>query len=121
MFNQLRLNAWSSGVRSKLSLPLRVELWNGQRLDFSPEPPRVTIREKIEFITKTMNEMGRSTFRGLLNRGASRLEIVVTFLAMLELVKRYRLQAHQETLFSDIELDRAEDWKEDEEIEIEFE
>jgi segregation and condensation protein A len=68
-----------------------------------------------------MNEIGRSTFRGLLNQGASRLEIVVTFLAMLELVKRYRLQAHQEGLFSDIELDRSDDWNEEEEIEIEFE
>lgn len=83
--------------------------------------PRVTIREKIELITKTMNEMGRSTFRALLNQGASRLEVVVTFLAMLELVKRYRIQARQETLFSDIEIDRTEDWQEDEEIEIEFE
>jgi cyclopropane-fatty-acyl-phospholipid synthase len=44
MFNQIRLSAWSTGVRNKLSLPLRVELWNGQRVDFSPEPPRVTIR-----------------------------------------------------------------------------
>lgn len=44
MFDQIRLNAWSTGVRSKISLPLRVELWNGQRFDFSPEPPRVTIR-----------------------------------------------------------------------------
>jgi len=44
VFNQIRLSAWSTGVRTKLSLPLRVELWNGQRLDFSPEPPRVTIR-----------------------------------------------------------------------------
>ncbi len=83
--------------------------------------PRVTIREKIDLITKTMNEMGRSTFRALLNQGASRLEVVVTFLAMLELVKRYRIQAHQESLFSDIEIDRTEDWAEDEEIEIEFE
>ena len=44
MFDQIRLSAWSTGVRNKLTLPLRVELWNGQRLDFSPEPPRVTIR-----------------------------------------------------------------------------
>ena len=44
MFNEIRLSAWSTGVRKNLSLPLRVELWNGQRLDFSPEPPRVTIR-----------------------------------------------------------------------------
>ena len=44
MFNQLRLQSWSEAVRGQLALPLRVELWNGQRLDFSPEPPRVTIR-----------------------------------------------------------------------------
>ena len=44
MFNQLRLNAWRTDVRSKLNIPLRVELWNGRQLDFSDEPPRVTIR-----------------------------------------------------------------------------
>ncbi len=44
MFKQLRLNAWSAGVRSQLPLPLRIELWNGRHLDFSAEPPRVTVR-----------------------------------------------------------------------------
>jgi segregation and condensation protein A len=94
---------------------------NKQPLGVIIAAPRVTIREKIDLITKTMNEVRHSTFRGLLNQGASRLEIVVTFLAMLELVKRYRLEARQEGLFSDIEIDRAEDWQEDEEIDIEFE
>jgi len=47
--------------------------------------------------------------------------VVVTFLAMLELVKRYRIHAHQEELFSDIAIDRMEEWKDDEEIDIEFE
>lgn len=84
-------------------------------------PPRITIREKIDFITKTIRERGRSNFSTLLNQGASRLEVVVTFLAMLELVKRYRIEARQEGLFSDIEIQRSEDWEEDEEIEIEFE
>lgn len=83
--------------------------------------PRITIREKIDLIAKTMREVERSTFRTLLTSGASRLEIVVTFLAMLELIKRYRIQAHQEGLFNDIELSRMDEWKEDEEIEIEFE
>ncbi len=44
MFNQLRLSAWSDGMRGKLSVPLRIELWNGQRIDFSQDTPRVTIR-----------------------------------------------------------------------------
>jgi segregation and condensation protein A len=83
--------------------------------------PRITIREKIDLITKTMQDVQHSSFRALLEPGASRLEVVVTFLAMLELVKRYRIEARQETLFSDIEINRSEDWAEDEEIEIEFE
>ncbi|MEP0804023.1 MAG: segregation/condensation protein A [Chloroflexota bacterium] len=83
--------------------------------------PRVTIREKIELITKTLRTVQRTAFSALIKDSKSRLEIVVTFLAMLELIKRYRIQAHQEGLFGDIELDRLEDWSEDEEIEIEFE
>src|SRR5215208_29434 len=84
-------------------------------------PPRITIREKINLIAKMMKDVERATFRALLNQGASRLEVVVTFLAMLELVKRYRINAHQEGLFGEIEIDRMEDWQDDEEIEIEFE
>ena len=83
--------------------------------------PRVTIREKIDLISKMLKEVEHSTFRALLDEGASRLEIVVTFLALLELVKRYRIHAHQEGLFSDIEIDRMEEWGDDEEMELEFE
>ena len=94
---------------------------NKQPLGIIIAPPRVTIREKIDMIAKVMKEAERSSFRALLDPGASRLEIVVTFLAMLELVKRYRIHAYQEDLFSDIEINRMEEWKDDEEIDIEFE
>ena len=84
-------------------------------------PPRITIREKINLIAKTMREVERSTFRTLVSQGASRLEIVVTFLAMLELIKRYRIQASQEGLFDDIEISRMDDWEDEEEMDLEFE
>ena len=83
--------------------------------------PKVTIREKIDLISKTLKEIQHTSFRGLLKDNPSRLEIVVTFLALLELVKRYRVQARQEGLFSNIEIDRLEGWQDDEEIELEFE
>ncbi len=83
--------------------------------------PKVTIREKIEFITKTLKNIQRMTFSGLIADKATRVEIVVTFLALLELVKRYHITAKQETLFGDIEFERSDNWSEDEEIEIEFE
>jgi segregation and condensation protein A len=83
--------------------------------------PRVTIREKIDFITKTMKTIQRMTFSGLITDKSSRIEIVVTFLALLELIKRYHISAHQSELFGDIEFERMDEWKDDEEIEIEFE
>lgn len=83
--------------------------------------PKVTIREKIDLITKTLKNIQRMTFSGLVTDKATRVEIVVTFLALLELIKRYRVTAKQEQLFGDIEFERSEDWKDDEEIEIEFE
>ncbi len=84
-------------------------------------PPRVTIREKIEFITRTMKNIQRLTFSGLITDKSTRIEIVVTFLALLELIKRYHITAHQSELFGDIEFEKMDDWKDDETIEIEFE
>lgn len=84
-------------------------------------PPRVTIREKIELISKTLRNLQRASFRSLLNDRASRIEIVVTFLALLELIKRYRVSARQQELFGEIEFERMEEWQDDEEIEFEFE
>ncbi|HET9908148.1 MAG TPA: segregation/condensation protein A [Anaerolineales bacterium] len=84
-------------------------------------PPRITIREKIDMIAKTLKEVERSTFSALLNANASRLEVVVTFLALLELIKRYRVAAHQEGLFDDIAIDRMDTWEDDDEMELEFE
>jgi len=84
-------------------------------------PPRVTIREKIDLISQTLKKIRRASFRGLLAEKATRIEIVVTFLALLELIKRYHITAHQEGLFGEIEFERMDGWQDDEEIEIEFE
>lgn len=83
--------------------------------------PRVTIREKIELISQKLGITEHAQFRELLGENPTRIEVVVTFLALLELVKRYRVAAKQEALFSDIEIERMEDWNADEDIEIEFE
>ena len=83
--------------------------------------PKITIREKIDLIAKRLKQISHASFRSLFGEKPTRLEIVVTFLALLELVKRYRVEARQDTLFSDIQIDRLEDWKDDEEMELEFE
>ncbi len=83
--------------------------------------PKITIREKIDLISKTLRDMQSASFRGLLGENPTRLEIVVTFLALLELVKRFRVQAVQESLFSDIQIDHLQAWGEEDEIDLEFE
>jgi segregation and condensation protein A len=83
--------------------------------------PRITIREKIALIAELLSKNRNASFSGLLKKNPSRLEVVVTFLALLELVKRYRVSARQEGLFSEIQIEKLEEWTSDEELEIEFE
>ena len=83
--------------------------------------PKVTIREKIDLISKTLRQLQRASFRGLIENNSSRMEIVVTFLALLELIKRYRITASQPALFGEIEFERTSEWGEDEDLELEFE
>jgi segregation and condensation protein A len=83
--------------------------------------PKVTIREKITYISEALGRDKNSDFKTLVGDATSRLEIVVTFLALLELVKRYRVSATQAEIFGAIEIERSEDWNQDEEFELEFE
>ena len=83
-------------------------------------PSRFTIREKITLITETLRQQKYVTFRSLVNHENSRLEIVVTFLALLELIKRHLVRVSQEGMFGDISLEVSEPWDNFDEFEIEF-
>lgn len=82
--------------------------------------PRVTIREKITLIAQRLRQFGASSFGALLGKKPSKLDIVVTFLALLELVKRHMVVVSQEAMFADIQLKPGEIWDEDEPFELEF-
>jgi segregation and condensation protein A len=70
--------------------------------------PKVTIRERISRILTLLRTKERTSFFELVGDSSNRLSIVVTFLAMLELVKRHVIEAEQNTLFSDIILQPLE-------------
>jgi cyclopropane-fatty-acyl-phospholipid synthase len=44
VLDQMKLSTWTRGIREKFNLPLRVELWNGDKIDLSADEPRVKIR-----------------------------------------------------------------------------
>jgi segregation and condensation protein A len=83
-------------------------------------PSRVTIREKINLITRSLRRRRSVSFRALLNHKNSRIEIVVTFLAMLELIKRHLVRVSQQDLFGDIYLEVSEPWDKLTDFETEF-
>jgi segregation and condensation protein A len=68
---------------------------------------RFTVSDKIQFIQQQMAERRRVVFEELFVGGASRTEIVVTFLAVLELIRLRQIDVMQESVFAPIELVRA--------------
>ena len=44
MFWEKKLGSWVESIRNSSALPLRLELWNGQQLDFGWHQPQVTIK-----------------------------------------------------------------------------
>ena len=82
--------------------------------------PRVTIREKIHVIIDSLRALQSTRFKSFLNRRGDRMEAIVTFLAMLELIKRRMVEVTQSDLFGDIEVVSTGEWDEKEDNNLEF-
>ena len=65
---------------------------------------RFTVTAKIVFILDTLQEKGRISLFALFEICNVRLELVVTFLAILELMRRGLVRAVQTRAFSDVEV-----------------
>jgi segregation and condensation protein A len=85
------------------------------------EAQRVHIRDKVQAIIQALRKTSKITFQEILRASKSRLEIVISFLALLELIKLHQVKAQQETLFGDIELTPGDGWRGDQEVDFELE
>ncbi|HJX98314.1 MAG TPA: segregation/condensation protein A [Chthoniobacterales bacterium] len=65
---------------------------------------RFTVSEKIEKILERVANGGSVRFSELFGQIASRVEIVVTFLALLELIRLNQVRALQRKMFDEIEI-----------------
>src|SRR6266550_4537425 len=68
---------------------------------------RFSVSEKIEAILQSVATGGRLRFSDLFGAMASRLEVVVTFLALLELIRLKQVRAVQKNMFEEIEIAAA--------------
>jgi len=89
-------------VKAFTNLLSRVELQ--KEINSKKEIPKeiFTVRDKMDFIKDRILERKECSFFELFRANASRAEIITTFQAMLELLKRQVIKAEQKAVFDDI-------------------
>jgi segregation and condensation protein A len=68
---------------------------------------KITVREKMTLLLDRLRSLGNILFDALFNDVRSRMEVVVTFLAMLELVKVRAIRIYQEEMAGPIMIEAA--------------
>lgn len=68
---------------------------------------KITVREKMTLLLDTLRAQGQVLFEALFSEAKSRMEVIVTFLAMLELVKVRAIRIFQEELGGPIAIQAA--------------
>lgn len=69
----------------------------------------VTIQEKIRILFHRVREMARTSFYAFVGRKATKADVVVSFLALLELVKQRFVRVNQTDMFQDIDIETHPD------------
>ena len=72
------------------------------------EMEEVSLPDKMNFVTDALKKRKRCSFKQLLEQQSSKMEVIVSFLAVLELIKIGKIEVHQEKTFDDIYIDSIE-------------
>ncbi|MCI5649311.1 MAG: segregation and condensation protein A [Fusicatenibacter sp.] len=72
------------------------------------EKEEVSLPEKMTFVERYAVEKRKFSFESLLEAQASKVQVIVTFLAILELMKMGKIRICQEKLFGEIEIESLE-------------
>ncbi|MGZ3239171.1 MAG: class I SAM-dependent methyltransferase [Burkholderiaceae bacterium] len=81
MFYERKLDNWLTKVRSQVTLPLRIELWNGKSIDLCKDYPSVTVRlphvSSIPYLlTPSLSNLGTAYVEGKIDVDGKALEIL---------------------------------------------
>lgn len=79
-----------------------------------------TIEKQADFVVNSLRRRGRSSFLHLCLDLSSRMSVIVTFLAVLEMVKEQRLNLYVDQDPTDFHLDINDQYEPEEEAEITF-
>jgi segregation and condensation protein A len=82
---------------------------NGPSVNGAVPPVIITIADQMTLIERETAKGHPVSFRRLLGQATSRLEVIVTLLALLEMVKQLRVTMRQGQLFGDIHIVKKDD------------
>jgi len=83
-------------------------------------PPRISIRQKVDLIIKKLTHHSELGFWSLFSKNKEKLDVVITFLALLELIKQNLVSVYQNALFEEITISKNELLHIENEIDLEF-
>ena len=66
------------------------------------EKEEITVEDKMEYLNTYISKHKKFSFRDLLTKQKSKTQLVVTFLAILEMMKMGKIWVEQENTFDDI-------------------
>lgn len=66
-----------------------------------------SVEERLEELTEALRSKASMSFKEVVHGAQSKMEVVVSFLALLELLRRRAIRAEQSGAFSDIQLKRV--------------
>jgi segregation and condensation protein A len=69
------------------------------------EKEEVSLEDKMTYLEEYAKVHRHFSFRNLLEEQAGKVEVIVTFLAILELMKMGKIYISQEHIFDDIKID----------------
>jgi len=100
----------NSGILHERFLWLLASLTKQQEVKLPEQTlePQINIEERILSIKSMLLDKIRVNFSRLLAAAATKTEVIVSFLAVLELAKQKELMFEQEELFSEIHISRLE-------------
>ena len=80
----------------------------GMRLPEESLKLKISIEEKIKKIQKEISSKIQTSFQNMTQKNKSKMDIIVSFLALLELIKRKVARAGQDKVFGEIKIKKYE-------------
>ena len=115
----LDISGWNGTMLARIAARVFLPPKKTKALEKVMKKPRLSIHDKIRLLVTRIRKNAVVRFSSLLRIG-NRNETVVTFLAMLELIKQNAVTFHQEGNFAEIEIEKTASFDEAKEFSSEF-